>query len=76
MTGRPPPVTADEDLGDELVSWHWHPNSRRDPHLHVYGQHEASGPLGKLHLPTGRVSFEAVVRCLILDWGVTPARDD
>lgn len=42
----------------------------------AYGRHEASGPLGKLHLPTGRVSFEAVVRCLISDWGVTPARDD
>ena len=63
---------VDDDAGTELVSWHWHPASGyRHPHAHVM-----SGHLVGQHLPTGRVSLEAVVRFLIEEMGATPRRDD
>jgi hypothetical protein len=43
------------------------------PHVHVYGRSEPE-ELGKAHLPTGNVSLAAVVRMLIDDFGVVPAR--
>jgi hypothetical protein len=45
------------------------------PHLHAYGARDML-TLHKLHLPTGRVALEAVVRFLILDLDVVPRRDD
>mgnify|MGYP001271409931 FL=1 len=33
-------------------------------------------PLDKLHIPTGRVSIEAVIRMLITEFGVRPLRED
>jgi hypothetical protein len=58
--------------GQELASWHWHPGTGNPhPHLHVPG-----GPAGgSTHLPTGRVSIESVIRVLLTDLGVQPARD-
>lgn len=83
-------VVPDEDLGwhvstrqyeyyiqddeeRELIAWHWHPESKITyPHLHV--------PAGqihhKMHIPTGRVSIEAVIRLLITEFGVPPIRHD
>ncbi len=60
---------ADAD-GRELMSWRWHPQTGFDrPHLHICG-----GPASrKAHLPTGRVSVEAVIRLLLTDFGVPPA---
>lgn len=68
-------LANDEDLADELYSWQWHPAAFPEPHVHVMrGQSGAAG-LGKLHIPTGRVAFEQVLKFAILDHGVVPAMD-
>jgi hypothetical protein len=52
----------------EVMGWHWHPLRTPDhvePHVHVRVNHPLLGlALRKLHIPTGRVSFEEVVRFL------------
>jgi hypothetical protein len=62
----------DDGTGQEMASWHWHPNTGNPhPHLHVPG-----GPAGgRTHLPTGRVSIESVLRVLLTDLAVQPTRD-
>lgn len=62
-----------DDDGNELIGWHWHPESKITyPHLHV-----PADPIHhKMHVPTGRVSIEAIIRLLINDFGVTPLRGD
>ena len=55
----------DDSARRELISWHWHPigDSRHTrPHLHV-----SEGRLAGLHLPTGRVSIEGILRFLLVD---------
>jgi hypothetical protein len=70
-----------DQAGDLLAAWHWHPGDRDAdhdapwPHLHAYGARN-SLTLHKLHLPTGRVALEAVVRFLIGDLDVVPRRAD
>jgi hypothetical protein len=60
----------------ELIAWHWHPLTtpdRVEPHMHV----QATPPLGlKVHMPSGRVSFEQVVRFLVDDLHIEPRRKD
>ena len=67
---------SDDAENAELIAWHWHPLTtpdRVEPHMHV----QAVPPLGlKLHTPSGRVSFEQVVRFLVDDLQVEPSRDD
>ena len=62
-------ISESSTLDTELVSWHWHPPARSRPHLHhtnrAYG-----------HLPTGRVSFEAIVRYILEDLEAKPTRKD
>jgi hypothetical protein len=56
--------------GAELLAWHWHPRTSPHPHLHV-----AAGLIGRhMHVPTGRVSAESVIRLLLGDLQVTPTR--
>ena len=56
-----------------LLNWHFHPGiGRLDAHVHVGVEFDGLGRLRELHLPTGMVPFEAVIRMLI-DRGV-PAR--
>lgn len=65
-------IVQSGDARDELVAWHWHPQSTREKtHLHVY-----DGPLNRLHLPTSRVSIESVIEFLIRDLGVATQRSD
>jgi hypothetical protein len=62
-----------------LLEWHWHPGQKTEPHLHsrIPGAGSAWEIEGdKLHLPTSRVAFEDIIRFLITDLGVKPARDD
>ena len=60
----------------QIVRWHWHPESRsrvKTPHLHL----PAGAPYSQsVHVPTGRITFEDVVRFLIEELGVRPAHDD
>ncbi len=66
--------------GPEAIASHWHPHVGRGlipfPHLHVGG---STAPIdignGK-HVPTGRVSVEAVIRFLITELHVRPLRAD
>lgn len=63
-----------DQAGRELAGWHWHPRGRsreQYPHLHVF-----EGPLAGLHLPTGRVSLERVLRLLLAELDVRPRRPD
>ena len=67
--------------GELIAAWHWHPTTARTddqirwPHVHAHGTRD-NLTLHRLHLPTGRVSIEAVVRFLIEDLEVVPRRDD
>ncbi len=64
-----------DESGGELIGWHWHPDSLGDlrlrghPHLHV----PAGSIDRRVHVPTGRVSIESVLRLLLIDLGI-PAR--
>lgn len=61
------------DIEDQIAAWHWHPDVREECHLHVYHEDAIVGPLSDLHLPTKRVSFEQVLRFLIVDLKVRAA---
>lgn len=61
-----------------IVAYHWHPqpyNRVKSPHLHV-PSHTAPVDLSRVHLPTPRVSLEAVLRFAIDELGVEPLRED
>jgi hypothetical protein len=64
----------------EVFAWHWHPERmprKAYPHLHVRSEHRLLGlALKNLHIPTGRVSFEEVVRFLVDELRVVPSRED
>lgn len=70
-----------DERDDPIAAWHWHPASALPgdaahwPHLHAYGARDTL-TLHKLHLPTGRVAIEAIVRFLIADLDVAPRRAD
>jgi hypothetical protein len=69
----------------EIISFHWDPrdpNSRRYPHLHIGATVlDAENPVfgdsfSRLHIPTGRVTVEDVVRFLIEELKVIPLQSD
>jgi hypothetical protein len=77
-------LVGNDDLSGELILWHWHEPvpTGRETHIHVHGVggdtplvHVRSAD-HKLHIPSGRVAFEAILRFLFTDLGVTPARSD
>ncbi len=41
-------------------------------HVHINSAFADGQPVGGLHIPTGRVPLELVIRHLITDWAVTP----
>jgi hypothetical protein len=45
-------------------------------HVHVNATFADGAPVGRLHVPTGPVGLELVIRHLITDWGVKPRSDD
>jgi hypothetical protein len=60
----------------EILAWHWHPlrtPTRDQPHMHARLEHRLIGlKLSNLHVPTGRISFEEVVRFLLGELRVVP----
>ena len=70
----------------EILAYHWHPAALGPPfpHVHLTGRLPAIevGPglppvaLGDMHLPTGRITFAAVARLLIQEFGVAPRRPE
>jgi len=66
-------LTAD---GREVALFHWHPVTGHGPHIHV-GALESGGLLTpRSHVPSGRVPIEAVLRFLLTELKVKPARED
>jgi hypothetical protein len=68
-----------EREGSEIIAFHWHPGRRNQPsfpHLHVTSQVGTVEIAAKRHVPTGRVSIEAVVRFLIQELHARPLRRD
>lgn len=75
------------DHGAEVASFHWSPQTSGTitrPHAHI-GRRLLSEPvtlgsmsfdLPKVHIPTGRVSFEDVIRMAIEEFEIEPRRDD
>jgi hypothetical protein len=73
--------TIANDAGAELISAHWHPtgnSARRDPDWHVGSAALAEDGVftPRAHIPSPRVSFEAVVRLAIDQFDVKPTRED
>lgn len=66
--------------GPELIAFHWHPHVGRGrirfPHLHLGLPTAPIDIGGRRHIPTGRVSIEAVVRFLIAELHARPRRAD
>ncbi len=61
----------------QVIAFDWHPDGRSIilmPHVHIHS--EGTRLSRKHHIPTGPVSFAAVVRFLIAELGVAPVRDD
>jgi hypothetical protein len=66
--------------GESVVDYHWHPDGvshEARPHLHLgSAQLQPHGVIGrKHHLPTGRVTFESVIRTAV-ELGATPLHED
>lgn len=76
------------DDGQEILNFQWTPEEghlpgrKAFPHLHIgrglLGGHAGVFPdtFHKLHVPTGRVSFESIIRFAIEELGVPHLRDD
>lgn len=74
----------------EILTYHWHPGGVSPvsrPHLHLsakiepipaasVGQLPFEVRLSELHITTGRVLLEDVVRMLITEFNVSPLRDN
>jgi len=69
-------VGETDRLKPQLYSWEWASSEPTYPHLHLRRADPAFHGLGKLHIPTGRVFYEDVLRFLIAEHGVEPARED
>ncbi len=61
--------------GSELLAFHWHPESSEgglqvvtSPHLHIGSSVLREQALTKMHIPTGRIALEDVLRLAILDF--------
>jgi hypothetical protein len=64
--------------GNEILAYHYHPMGTSPvtyPHLHA-GQQDARLAHGKKHLPTGLVTLQQVIHCLITEFDVPPLRQD
>lgn len=70
---------AFEDVaGNDIITYHWTPeatgNTRTWPHLHLgqavcSGSSVLAGRFHKLHIPTGRMPIEGIVRFAIVELG-------
>ena len=68
-----------QDTG-ELLAFHWHPRGKSPivtPHLHVRANIQIGERwLGKVHLPTGKLAIEDMVRLAIQELSAEPVRED
>jgi hypothetical protein len=64
--------------GQELLAYHYHPAGTspiKHPHIHV-GTHDPRLDHGNKHLPTGPVTLEQIIHCLITEFDVPPMRTE
>lgn len=81
VTTRGYMYSVDDADGRELIAAHWHPTTpgpHTSPHMHVPNDmvSEAGYFLSREPLPTGRITFESVVRFTVTNIGVEPLCDD
>jgi hypothetical protein len=60
--------------GIEVLAYHWHPlgvSAITWPHVHLH-QYTAPLNLSRAHVPTNRVSLQAIVRFAIMDLRIPP----
>jgi hypothetical protein len=69
-------VGESDSLKPQLYSWEWAAVEPTYPHIHLRRSDPAFEGLGKLHIPTGRVFYEDVLRFLVQEHGVQLARSD
>jgi hypothetical protein len=69
-------LSESAELAEELLAWHWQPESGRDPHMHIGRAHPRLGELGRLHVPSGRVALEQVLLFAICEQSAEPARQN
>lgn len=68
------------DTGEAVVDYHWHPDGNsheKRPHMHLGSAQLKRGGVisSKHHIPTGRVTFESVIRSAV-ELGAKPLHDD
>lgn len=68
-------ITDEEDPRKYMFAWHWHPNQWPDTHMHVNAQLSNGMKLDGRHIPTARIAFEEVLRFLIAECEVEPAKE-
>jgi hypothetical protein len=64
--------------GREIFAYHYHPKGTspiKYPHIHV-GTNDPRLDHGKTHLPTGIVTLEQIIHCLITEFEIPPLRQD
>lgn len=69
-----------QSSGEVIVNFHWHPDGsshEKKPHLHVGSSQLARDAVltSKIHVPTGRISVEQVIRQAI-EFGAEPFGDN
>jgi len=75
-------LQADASRKSWLMRWDYVRDPRKSEcaypraHVHVNATFADSSPVGRLHIPTGRIPLELVVRHLITEWEVKPRTDD
>ncbi len=62
------------DQRPEMYSWQW-THEVAPPHVHIGRGNPSLGSLGKLHIPTGRVAFEQILKFAIEEHDVQTAID-
>ena len=64
--------------GNRVLGYHWHPQGPGKKHTHLHlGPDVSTRHLNKrIHLPTGRIALEELLRVVIEDMGVEPMRAD
>lgn len=62
----------------EIVAYQWHPDSTiKVPHLHIGLSAKIAGKTAnKVHLPTGRIALEQVLRLAVEELGAKPLKGE
>ncbi|MGH2588792.1 MAG: hypothetical protein ACRDJE_28040 [Dehalococcoidia bacterium] len=67
-------VFTRRDTEQELLAFHWHPHiaDKAFPHVHLESGLELHRHLVGIHVPTGEIALEDVIRFAIEELGVRP----